>query len=472
MSEARYSPSLRTAVVLTGSGTAGAYHAGVLRALQEAGVRVDLVAGHGVGALSAMFAAIDGGSRLWEPDGLWRGRGVERLYPWSPRLRATGWALAVALACVALPVALLLGAGLMYLTGWLLALAGTAGGSLAVNGAARRLLEALFDPGALPTIVPRLALLAVMVAVAILVVAWLSGGRRRPRHQLGGAASLLGAPLDARPAVARASAGLWDLIRGAAPLAAPVPREISRRYAEMVGENAGQPGFRELLIVAHDLDARRDVTFALLAEPHRARFERRRGEMEAFGPRRQDDLVDLSAAGRDHALDALAAALCLPLATEPHIITYSPESYWRGESHRLCDRPSAAVRVIEEVAAAGAAQVIVISAASSLEGPHALAPARVDARGHGGEYLAATEAAALHDARAAAVGQGVTAGAMFEIRPTHNPVGPLDFGGAWDARSDRHHSLGELIERGYEDAYRQFIEPIVGAGGDVVEQRT
>ena len=44
----RYIPHLRTALVLTGTGTAGAYHAGVIRALHEAGVKVDLVAGRGM----------------------------------------------------------------------------------------------------------------------------------------------------------------------------------------------------------------------------------------------------------------------------------------------------------------------------------------------------------------------------------------------------------------------------------------
>ena len=41
-----YSPQRRTALVLTGTGTAGAYHAGVLRALHEAGVKLDIVAGN------------------------------------------------------------------------------------------------------------------------------------------------------------------------------------------------------------------------------------------------------------------------------------------------------------------------------------------------------------------------------------------------------------------------------------------
>ena len=70
-----YSTRLRTALVLTGTGTAGAYHAGVLRALHEAGVRIDLVAGRGIGAVGAMFAAVDGGQRLWDPAGLWKQAG-------------------------------------------------------------------------------------------------------------------------------------------------------------------------------------------------------------------------------------------------------------------------------------------------------------------------------------------------------------------------------------------------------------
>jgi hypothetical protein len=53
---------------------------------------------------------------------------------------------------------------------------------------------------------------------------------------------------------------------------------------------------------------------------------------------------------------------------------------------------------------------------------------------------------------------------MFLVQPAHNPIGPLDFAGAYDERSDRYQSVAELIDRGYEDAYRLFIEPIVGAG--------
>jgi hypothetical protein len=463
MSESSYSPSRRTAVVLTGSGTAGAYHAGVLRALHEAGVRVDLVAGRGIGALGATFAAIDGGARLWEPNGLWRGPHVRALYGWRPDLKAAGWAIAVAAAFLALPVALLLGVALMYLTGWLLALAGAATLSVAVGDAARRLLDALFDPSALPTVVPRLASLAVIVSLGIVVHGAWSARRRRGRREAAGFATVAGAPLDARPAIQRATAALWELIRGAAPTAAPAAREISRKYSEMLAENVGQPGFRELLVVAHDLDARRDLTFALLGEPHRSRLSGRR----QGGGRAEPGAIDLAGAGRDHALDALAGAMTLPLANDPHMLTFAPEAYWRGESHRVCDRPSATLRLLEEVAAAGVEQVVLVSAEASLDGPHALVPARGDARGRGGEGLSASEAASVRDARLAAA---AWFHGLFVIRPAHNPVGPLDFRGAYDARSDRYHSLAELIDRGYEDAYRQFVEPIVGASEEAIER--
>ena len=75
-----YSTRLRTALVLTGTGTAGAYHAGILRALYEAGVRVDLVAARGIGAVGAAFAAVDGAQRLWDRDGFWKSDAIARAY--------------------------------------------------------------------------------------------------------------------------------------------------------------------------------------------------------------------------------------------------------------------------------------------------------------------------------------------------------------------------------------------------------
>ena len=55
---------------------------------------------------------------------------------------------------------------------------------------------------------------------------------------------------------------------------------------------------------------------------------------------------------------------------------------------------------------------------------------------------------------------------MYLICPAHNPIGAFDFVGAYDEASDRRQDLVELMERAYEDAYRQFIEPVVGASGE------
>jgi predicted acylesterase/phospholipase RssA len=60
-----YSPHLRTAVLLSGIGTGGAYHAGVLRALHEAGIKIDVMSGRGIGVVCALFAAIAAGVKTW-----------------------------------------------------------------------------------------------------------------------------------------------------------------------------------------------------------------------------------------------------------------------------------------------------------------------------------------------------------------------------------------------------------------------
>jgi len=61
---------------------------------------------------------------------------------------------------------------------------------------------------------------------------------------------------------------------------------------------------------------------------------------------------------------------------------------------------------------------------------------------------------------------------LYLIRPEHNPVGPFDFAGVYDERSDRRYTIPELVDRGYEDAYRQFIDPVIGASGERIQSVT
>ena len=83
------------------------------------------------------------------------------------------------------------------------------------------------------------------------------------------------------------------------------------------------------------------------------------------------------------------------------------------------------------------------------------------------DFLSAAESAALRDALDMA---RFRFDSVYLIAPTHNPVGAFDFRGAYDEASDRHQGLDEVMKRAYEDAYHQFIEPVVGASGERLAQ--
>ena len=456
-----YSTRLRTALVFTGSGTAGAYHAGVLRALHEAGVKIDVVAGRGVGAVSAVFAAIDGSPRLWEPAGVWKDPGAARFYGWRRALRLAGYAALAAGLVLLLPLALVALAVVAGLGGLVLQLLGFETAGTTITNTFTGWVNTLFAPEALPTVVPRLVLFALLVGFGILAGALIASYVRDParrRSRSGVVGRLFGAPLTSAKLLDCCASELWNLIRGAAPLSAPSRLELARKYVELLSENLGQPGFRELLLVVHDMDARRDMVFGLLKPQHRGRFFA--GAGDPAGTRR-GETFDLAGVARDHALDALAAALAPPLAVDPHVVRFSPEGPWRGEAHRLCDRPDALSRMIEETGYAGAEQVILVSAAAPPTRAHELSAQRADFRGRAGEQLASFEAASLRDVTEQFGGRFA---GLFVIRPAHNPLTPLDLAGVYDERSDRRYTVAELVDRGYQDAYRQFIEPVVGAG--------
>jgi hypothetical protein len=454
-----YSPERRTALVLTGTGAHGAYHAGVLRALQEAGVKIDILAGHGVGAGSAALAALDGSARLWEASGIWRSRAAAGLYGWRWPIRVASGIAVVLLTILLTPIAVLLVGLLVSLAGFVLEMLQLRAGATMVSTYSAWLQSAFAGPN-LPTTVPRAATIALLAIIAVLAVGGFMAGRSSGGRRGRGAWwwRVLGAPLAAEQAREWFATAIWDLIRGAAPVARPSMTVLGRRYSEVLLENLGQPGFRELVIVATDLDGRRDVVAALLTELHRRDFLAPR-----VGRDRRSEVIDLAGVGRDHAIDVVLAGLTPLRVCDPYPITFAPDSYWRGETHRVCDRPGTLHRLLEEVAAAGARQAIVVSAVAPIDAPHHLRPPRLDLRGRFGEVEGVAEAVALRDALEA---MSLHFDAIYVIQPAHNPIGPYDVAGAYDEASDRRQDLSELLERAYEDAYRQFIEPVVGASGE------
>ena len=456
-----YAPRLRTALVFTGTGSAGAYHAGVMKALAEAGVKVDLVAGRGMGAASAMLAALDGGARLWQPSGAWSGARPARLYGWRLPWRVVAWSLALCFCVLALPILVQVVAALLFPFAYAVQLSG-----LDSEGRIAALfveaIAASFNHTLFAQVIPRVAVLSLLGAGLFLVGEYVlrtrASGRRRVEGRPWWVA--LGAPLDAHRAFTHFAQVLWT--GPAAGRTTTDRRELSRRYVEMIGEGLGQPGSAELLFVVHDLDTRRDLVFAALQDSWRRRFFAE----DAAGVR-AGEVIDLLGAGRDLAMDGLSAALAVPIAAEPHAITFPLEGAWRGETHLVADRPEALVRLLEEVSAAGAEQVILVSAASPLQGPHGLAARRADPRAWLGQAVAGHESASVRDGSTAFFDRFTS---VYHVQPAHNPLGPFDLAGVHDARSDRQAALGELLRRGYDDAYAQFIVPVVGGSAEGLEQ--
>jgi hypothetical protein len=436
------------------------YQAGVLRALTEAGVKIDLLAAHGAGVMTAMCGAIDGGGRLWDAAGPWSAASLKRAYRWRRSLRVAGWALAAALVVVLSPLVLLIGAGIVYGLALLASLVGLPGVGEWLMGAYRTGFELLFHPPLIPTIVPRLVVLAAFVVAGVLAAAAIRAARSdRTRRRWRGSFwwRLVGSPLEADEPETTLLFALWRLVRGASTEPQPPPAEVGRRYVEILAENLDQPGFRELIVAVHDLDARRDLVGCVLPAASRDAFGGRR----LGGGPREAEVVDFAGPAGTLVVDFLKAALRQPVVAPPQVCQFPEETFWRGEAHRLCDRPELVVRLVEEIATAGVEQVILIGAAAPPSVPHALREAPLALRARVGEVLRSIETSAMQDAWQLAA---TRFSGVFVIRPDHNPIGPFDFDGAYDRASDRVRRLDELMKQGYDDAYRQFIEPIAAAG--------
>ena len=408
-----YSPKRRTAVVFTGIGTTGAYHAGVLRALDESGVKIDLVVGSGAGAITAAFAAVGGGTKLYGPGGLWDGARFSSFYRLRPALHVALSLVGISFAIIALPVALGLVLGLLFP---LLLIA-----DRAAPGSASRALQALWvAPEAMSG--PYLAAQAVPVfalAMVAIVVLGLAYWRRRARL-----AEAFESFLDAEPGLRRVRRGLWEVARGVAlKAAAPGDGELGRSYASLLAENLGEPGFRELIVRTADLDRGAPLAFALLREA------------DEHGRQDHEDHVDLRAPGQAELFfDALATGLLLPVALPLRRVTFPKGAVHAGETHRLTDAALVSGCGIADAIDAGAEQVVVVTgdaggsghAAASARAlrPHRRDAAHARAAGDGGDRVGGAREPDGGDARAPLGRARSLGGSRERARPARDrPVG-------------------------------------------------
>jgi len=472
-----YSPKRRTALVLTGSGTAGAYHAGALKALDESGVKIDLVVGSGVGALAAAFCAAAGGSKLYGSGGFWDGVSWGSVYRARPVVRLALVFLLAILGVFLVPATLALLLGLLsplLLIAWLV---WSYYGSAFPGGIGIEL-------GALPTLY--VAALAVPAfALALLVVAFLARLAARDRRRM---AEAFESVLDASRGSQRLCRCLWEIARGAALSSSPPSEtQLGERYVALLADNVGQPGFRELIVRVADLETGSALSFLLLQDRYRAAFaaSRARG-VEHSRLEGIQGALDLRAPGYDVLFfDAVMTGLSPPFAAPVRRVSFPRGGIHAGETHRLADASFVAGSGLAEALAAGAEQVIVVSATPQAPSP---SPRRRGPRALANGILAALERQAVERDLAQAerlnrivetVGHRTEDGgrawedpatgrvyrdfALYVVRPERRGLWPLELDGALDPASEVTETPADLIERGYRDAYRLFVEPVVGA---------
>ena len=190
----------------------------MFRAIQEAGVKIDIVAGRGIGVVGAMYAAVDGGSQLWDAARGWLAAPVSRFYRWRWMLRAVAVTLGTTLGALMVPLVVLVGAVLAYPVSLIVQMVGfDLGRNLAAGYA--QLVEKIFEPTALPVFLPRFVTVSLLVLLVTLAGGtFISSLRARLHRRSIGPLwwHMLGAPLSTSQAVEWFTHGLWRIMQGAA----------------------------------------------------------------------------------------------------------------------------------------------------------------------------------------------------------------------------------------------------------------
>jgi hypothetical protein len=311
-------------------------------------------------------------------------------------------------------------------------------------------------------------------ALAMLAIAGVGALYLRDRRRF---AEAFESFLDASPGLGRLRRGLWEIARGAALSGGPPNEgELGRRYVELLAENLGEPGFRELVLRTADLDRGGVLAFVVLRDETGAPSRERDG---AFA-----EAVDLKVRGHEALFfDAVATGLLCPLAMPVRRVCFPKGAIHAGEIHRLTDATLVPGSGITEALAAGAEQVVVVTGCSEAAAPLARRRgplARIDAAVRTLERQAADEIGQTEriNRLVGTLGHGEANGRrawedpatgrtyrevdLWVIRPERRALGPMEFDGACDPVTEVRQATEDLLEQGFRDACRQFVEPVVG----------
>jgi hypothetical protein len=458
----------RTAVVFAGSGASGAYHAGVLKALDEAGVRVDFMVGSGVGVLAAAFGSAAAGSALYGENGLWSWVTTRRVFALRRTFRFLRSLGVVGLSAFLVPalLALLLGLFLPVF--------------LAVDFARPGFLVTLtqtlasFGPGLRLFFVFALAAPTFLGFLFILLggAGVLKASRRRMGEHLESVFDLSGIEKE----IARR---LWEVARGpAVNERTPSATEVGRNYAALIAENAGQPGFRSLVLRAASLDARRPLVLRLAPPGFAATGQ---GNSEREEPL---DLRDPATAPLLY--DVVAGAFHTAPLTSPRRVRLPKQGAFGGEVHRVVEASATSGAGLSEAIALGANRIVLVTATAEQPGPM---PERRGLRAFAGALIALQERSAVEaDLRQTerlnriveTVGHQRSTGerewqdpltgrrfrpvTVHTVRPRRSLLRPLDLDGAVDSANEVETTLLDWLDEGHRDAHRCFLDSALGEG--------
>lgn len=458
----------RTAVVFAGSGASGAYHAGVLKALDEAGVRIDFMVGSGVGVLAAAFGAGASGAALYGEKGLWSWITTRRVFELRSTLRFLRSLGLVGLSAFLVPalIALLLG---LFLPVFLAV-------DFARPGFMASLTQTLasFGPGL------RLFFIFALAAPTFLAFIFvLLGGARLMKVSRRRIGEHLESGFDLSGIESEIARRLWEVARGpAVNEKAPATAEVGRHYAALVAENAGQPGFRGLVLRAANLDACRPLVLRL-GGPGSDTTTYRNSE-------REEPLDLRDAATAPLLYDVVATAFNSPPLSSPRRVRLPKQGAFGGEVHRIAEASAISGAGLGEAIALGANRIVLVTATAEEPGPM---PERRGLKALAGAFMALQERNAIEaDLRQTerlnriveTVGHQRSTGerewqdpltgrkfrsvTVHTVRPRRSLLRPMDLDGAIDPSNEVETTLLDWLDEGHRDAHRCFLDAALGEG--------
>ena len=431
-----FSPRRRTAVVLSGEGTGAAYLVGVMRALDAAGVRIDVVLGRGAGALVAAFSGLGAEDKIDAEGGLLDAAARVPPFRVAPLYRFAGLCLSTSFACFAAPA--LLGLVSVVVLPIQALVRGIAPAAAAGNPGWLSDLVSAVEPYYLPAVALPVIVLFLAFSARSLHLLWRERGRRP------GLSDLFPPPFDLDPLERILSSRLWQLSRGTATEERPRDRRaLSEAYVQLLGSGLGQQGFREIVVYALDTDTGEEVPFIALKE----RFAKK---MAADPPAGRREPIDLSGEGASVLFDALIAALTPPGLAPEVGIRLPRGTKLGGEVHRFASSLSTGGPAIPDAVATGAEQIFYVTSAA--------AGSRVSGSLWERISIGALRASLERDLLWAA---GSTDVPVFVVRPESERLAPYELQGRPQPGGGRL-SPSALVDQGARDVERLFVRPVLG----------